>query len=206
MVELEQGDIGAKAVARRAEAIVEALQFSGRSVATAESCSIGHVGRVLAEARGASQVYLGTVVAYTKRSKQRGLGLANHLLTGPMGAVTSDVAIAMAEGVLNLMGASMAVATTGVAGPTPDEDGNPVGRLVVAVAEQGRRRPRQRSSLETAAWRTSTPVPSVRHWPWSRTVWVSARTSPGQYRVEAVPLPSRRNTGSASAFSPKMRQ
>jgi len=138
MVELEQGDIGAKALARRAEAIVEALQFSGRSVATAESCSIGHVGRVLAEARGASQVYLGTVVAYTKRSKQRGLGVADDLLTGPMGAVTSDVAIAMAEGVLNLMGASMAVATTGVAGPAPDEDGNPVGLLIVAVAEEGK--------------------------------------------------------------------
>lgn len=138
MVELTQADRDDQAVARRAEAIVEALQSSGRSVATAESCSIGQVGRAFAGARGASRVYLGSVIAYTKRSKQRGLGVADDLLTGPMGAVTRDVAIAMAEGALNLMGASMAVATTGVAGPAPDDDGNPVGLLVVAVAEQGK--------------------------------------------------------------------
>ncbi len=138
MMEITRADRGDQGIARRAEAIVNALQSSGRSVATAESCSIGQVGRAFARARGASRVYLGSVIAYTKRSKQRGLGVADDLLTGPMGAVTRDVAIAMAEGVLNLMEASMAVATTGVAGPTPDDDGNPVGLLVVAVAEQGK--------------------------------------------------------------------
>ncbi|WP_296578522.1 CinA family protein [Phreatobacter sp.] len=138
MGELKQSHPDDQAAARRAEAIVEALRSSGRSVATAESCSIGHIGRYFAGARGASRVYLGSVIAYTKRSKQRGLGVSDELLTGPMGAVTRDVAIAMAEGVLDLMGASIAVATTGVAGPTPDEDGNPVGMLVVAIAEQGK--------------------------------------------------------------------
>jgi nicotinamide mononucleotide (NMN) deamidase PncC len=50
----------------------------------------------------------------------------------------------MAEGVLQLTGVAIAVATTGVAGPSPDEDGNPVGRIVVAIARAGRKSEAQR--------------------------------------------------------------
>ena len=57
----------------------------------------------------------------------------------PEGAVSEQVAIAMAEGVRRLTGVAVAIATTGVAGPSPDEDGNPVGRVVVAIARTGAR-------------------------------------------------------------------
>jgi nicotinamide-nucleotide amidase len=75
-------------------------------------------------------------VTYTKENKTKALGVSEHLLT-EKSAVCAEVAIAMAEGALNRSPADLAVAVTGVAGPEPDEDGNPVGRACIAVARRG---------------------------------------------------------------------
>ncbi len=91
---------------------------------------------VLATAPGASQVLHGGFVTYTKANKAAVLGVPERLLH-EKGAVNAEVAQAMAEGALARSPASLAVAVTGVAGPEPDEDGNPVGLAYIAFARRG---------------------------------------------------------------------
>lgn len=117
--------------------IIEDLRARGWTLATAESCTAGRIAQELADAKGSGGVYLGGVVAYDKDCKNRVLHVPDDLLQKPEGAVSRDVAVAMAEGVRDLVGATLAIASTGVAGPTPDEDDNPVGRIYLAVAGEG---------------------------------------------------------------------
>jgi PncC family amidohydrolase len=118
--------------------IVEDLQARDWTLATAESCTAGRIAQELADAKGSGGVYLGGVVAYDKACKTRVLRVPHALLKRSEGAVSCDVAVAMAEGVRDLTGATLAIAATGVAGPTPDEDDNPVGRIYLAVTGEGR--------------------------------------------------------------------
>ena len=73
------------------------------------------------------------IVTYTKANKIRVLGIPTSLLQDK-GAVCRDVAAAMAQGALTRSPADIAVSITGVAGPDPDEDGNPVGRVCIGLA------------------------------------------------------------------------
>jgi nicotinamide-nucleotide amidase len=104
---------------------------------TAESCTAGKLSALLSEAPGAGEHLHGSFVTYTKANKVKVLGVESGLLRAK-GAVCREVAVAMAEGALHRSPADVAVAVTGVAGPDPDEDGNPVGLVCVAVARDGR--------------------------------------------------------------------
>jgi PncC family amidohydrolase len=106
------------------------------TIVTAESCTAGMLSTLLSEAPGASEHLHGGFVTYTKENKTKVLGVSEHLLT-EKSAVCTEVTIAMAEGALRRSPADLAVAVTGVAGPEPDEDGNPVGRACIAVARRG---------------------------------------------------------------------
>lgn len=77
-------------------------------------------------------------MTYTKEQKTRALGVSTAVLR-EQGAVNAEVARAMAEGALARSSAGISAAITGVAGPEPDEDGNPVGRICMAVAVRGQR-------------------------------------------------------------------
>lgn len=113
-------------------ALVRALAQAGQTVATAESLTGGLVAARLTSVPGASAVVRGGVVAYASQVKESVLGVdAGLLLSG--GAVQSGVAEAMATGVRRLLGSTWGLATTGVAGPDP-QDGQPVGTVFVAVA------------------------------------------------------------------------
>jgi nicotinamide-nucleotide amidase len=112
------------------------LERKGLSVVTAESCTAGMLATLLSEVAGAAERLHGGFVTYTKENKTAALGVAHDLLA-KKGAVSREVAIAMAEGALRRSPAQVAVAITGVAGPEPDEDGNPVGLVCVAVARHG---------------------------------------------------------------------
>jgi nicotinamide-nucleotide amidase len=79
----------------------------------------------------------GGFVTYTKENKSKALGVPDALLR-KRGAVCSAVAHAMAEGALVASPAPLSAAITGVAGPDPDEDGNAVGRVCIAVACTGK--------------------------------------------------------------------
>ena len=106
------------------------------AIVVAESCTAGSLCQVLSDAEGASDFFHGGFVTYTKAHKTRALGVPAALLH-QKGAVCTEVARAMAEGALAHSHAVIAAAITGVAGPEPDEDGNPVGRVCIAVARRG---------------------------------------------------------------------
>lgn len=122
--------------ARLSELAGEALKLAKDrrlSFVTAESCTAGKLAVLLSEAPGASEHLHGGIVAYTKPSKVAALGLSADMLHAK-GAVCCEVAAAMAAGALAHSPADYAVAITGVAGPEPDEDGNPVGLVCLAVS------------------------------------------------------------------------
>ncbi|MFI9720203.1 CinA family protein [Streptomyces sp. NPDC052396] len=115
--------------ARRALA---ALERAGRTVAVAESLTGGLVSAALTAVPGASRTVRGSVTAYATEVKREVLGVDGSLLA-EHGAVDAEVARQMARGVRALLGADWGLATTGVAGPEP-QDGKPVGTVFVAVA------------------------------------------------------------------------
>jgi nicotinamide-nucleotide amidase len=121
-----------KRLADLAKRTLDAAKAKGWSVVTAESCTAGKLAALLSEAPGASEHLHGGFVTYTKDNKTRALVSAE--LLRQKSAVCVDVAVAMAEGALARSPANIAVAITGVAGPEPDEDGNPVGLVCIALA------------------------------------------------------------------------
>jgi nicotinamide-nucleotide amidase len=102
------------------------------TVATAESLTAGLVAATLADVPGASDVLRGGVVAYATDVKTSVLGVSPSLVAAH-GVVSAECAVEMAERACRLLRSSLAVATTGVAGPT-EQEGKPVGTVFVAVA------------------------------------------------------------------------
>ena len=115
--------------------IVDALRGTGQTLATAESLTGGLLCATLVDVPGASDVLRGGVVAYLPDTKRDVLGVDSDLIER-VGTVHADVAAAMAEGAVRVLGSTWGVATTGVAGPEPSE-GKPVGTVHVAVAGPG---------------------------------------------------------------------
>jgi nicotinamide-nucleotide amidase len=116
-----------------ASVVLESLRRRGETVAVAESCTGGGLGAALAAVPGASDVFLGGVIAYANSVKQALLGVPAALLD-QHGAVSDPVACAMAEGARRITGSSWALAITGVAGPGGGSDSKPVGLVHIAVA------------------------------------------------------------------------
>ena len=102
------------------------------SIATAESCTGGLLASLLTAVPGASVAFLGGVVAYSNQVKVSQLGVPPDLLE-QVGAVSEEVAVAMAEGVRRVLGAHLGVGITGVAGPGHSEL-KPPGLVYVALA------------------------------------------------------------------------
>ena len=115
-----------------AERLVALLTGAGRTLAVAESLTGGMVADALVGVPGASSCLRGAVVAYATDLKADLLGVPAEVLER-LGPVHPDVARAMARGVRLRLGADYGVATTGVAGPEP-QDGVPPGTFHVAVA------------------------------------------------------------------------
>jgi competence/damage-inducible protein CinA-like protein len=119
---------------RRVEEIVlDACRERGLTLATAESCTGGMVAERLTSVPGSSQVFLGGVVAYADQVKAAELGVPEEVLERH-GAVSAETAAAMAAGVRERLGADVAVAVTGIAGPGGGSEEKPVG-LVYLHAE-----------------------------------------------------------------------
>ena len=116
------------------EAVCSALLLGrGLTLATAESCTGGLIARRITALPGASRVYRGGVVSYWTEVKAAVLGVPQEILDAH-GAVSEETARAMAEGARRITGADIAVSVTGVAGPDPDERGNPVGLVFIGLA------------------------------------------------------------------------
>ena len=126
------------------EILLERLREAGLSIAVAESLTAGMLASELAAVAGASDVFVGGVVAYSNAVKQSILGVSAQSLESA-GAVSEDVAVQMAQGVQEAFGAAsgltandvVSLATTGVAGPSQAE-GKPVGTVFIAARLGGR--------------------------------------------------------------------
>ena len=118
------------------EVCLALLKDQGLSLACAESCTGGLIAKRITDLAGASSVFHGGVVSYTNEVKHGVLGVPRELLD-QFGAVSAPVAETMAEGARRALGADLAVSATGVAGPDPDDRGNPVGLVYVALAWDG---------------------------------------------------------------------
>lgn len=121
------GDAGALS-----QETIDLLTARGATIAVAESLTGGMLAAALTAVPGASAAVRGGVVAYATDLKAALLGVPGELLDRH-GAVHPDVARAMAEGVRSRLGAAVGAATTGVAGPDP-QDGQPVGTVYIAVS------------------------------------------------------------------------
>lgn len=115
-----------------AELVARAVGPPRRTLASAESCTGGLLGATITAVPGASEAYLGGVVAYSDLAKRSLLGVPADLLQR-WGAVSEAVAVEMARGARRALGADLGVGITGVAGPGASE-GKPAGLVFVAVA------------------------------------------------------------------------
>jgi len=120
----------------RAKSVVRVLKERGLTVVTAESCTAGLISAVLSQADGAGDVLHGSFVTYTKANKAMALGVDAELLRRK-GSVNADVVRQLACGALERSPADLAIAVSGVLGPDPDEDGNPVGLVFFACCRRG---------------------------------------------------------------------
>ena len=116
------------------ESVVELLRQTNQTIATAESCTGGLVGKMLTDVPGASDHYAGGWVAYSNDLKSSQLGVPASLLA-EHGAVSEPVARALACGASERSGAHLSIADTGIAGPSGGTDVKPVGTVWIALAQ-----------------------------------------------------------------------
>ena len=109
------------------------LKDRGLTVGTAESCTGGLLAKLLTDLPGSSAVFRGGVASYTNGVKVGLLGVPQDLLDR-YGAVSPQVAEAMAQGAKAALGCDIALSTTGVAGPDADDRGNPIGLVYLGLA------------------------------------------------------------------------
>ncbi|MGH2428183.1 MAG: CinA family protein [Candidatus Limnocylindria bacterium] len=115
----------------------DGLRRHGWQLASAESCTGGMIGHVVTQVPKSSDHYLGGIVSYSDAVKAELLGVDAELIER-VGAVSPDVAEAMADGALSRFGAAeLAIAVTGIAGPDGGTEQKPVGLTYVAVARRG---------------------------------------------------------------------
>ncbi|MET8248973.1 CinA family protein [Streptomyces sp. NPDC005202] len=145
--------------------VVRLLTVRGETVAVAESLTGGLVAAEITSVPGASKVFRGSVTAYATELKHDLLGVDATLLA-ERGAVDPQVAAQMAAGARKALRADWGIATTGVAGPDP-QDGQPVGTVFVAVdgpfaTESGAARGGKTASLRLNGGRAEIRMESVR--------------------------------------------
>jgi nicotinamide-nucleotide amidase len=120
----------------RAQKVMAVLKRRRRTVVTAESCTAGLVCAVLSHAEDASKFLHGSFVTYTKENKSQALSVDAALLARE-GSVNAAVVAQLVAGALAHAPADIALAVSGVLGPSPDEDGNPVGLVYFGCGLRG---------------------------------------------------------------------
>ncbi len=119
----------------KAKEVLDACREGGLKLATAESCTGGLIAAVLTDVPGSSAVFERGFVTYSNEAKAEAIGVAMELIEGH-GAVSEQVARAMAEGALSRSHADIAVAVTGIAGPEGGTADKPVGLVHFACARR----------------------------------------------------------------------
>lgn len=116
--------------------LAQALRDAGLRIATAESCTGGLIAAACTAVAGSSDWFERGFVTYSNEAKTEAIGVDAALIAAH-GAVSEEVALAMAQGALAHSRAQIAVAVTGIAGPSGATPGKPVGTVWVAVARRG---------------------------------------------------------------------
>ncbi len=130
MKELENNNIE---TAELPELLVKTLGEKELKIATAESCTGGLISKMITDVSGASAVFDCGVCSYANEIKEKVLGVSADDLKAK-GAVSEEVAAAMAKGVRELAGADIGISTTGIAGPTGGSKEKPVGTVWIGVS------------------------------------------------------------------------
>jgi len=112
--------------------VITLLKEHGQTLATAESCTGGLLSKRLTDIPGASKVYLGGAVAYSELSKTELLGVDPKMIQS-FNAVSSEVALAMADAIRKKLNADIGIGITGIAGPDSDSSGQKPGTVFVAL-------------------------------------------------------------------------
>lgn len=121
------------AEAGAAERVIALLKEKNKTIVTAESCTGGLIAGALTDVPGASAALYGGYVTYSNSAKSRMIQVPPRLIRD-YGAVSNQVARAMADGARNTARVDVAVSATGVAGPDGGSDKKPVGLVYVAVS------------------------------------------------------------------------
>lgn len=109
------------------------LKEKGLTLGTAESCTGGIIAQMMTDLPGSSALFAGGIVSYTNPVKANVVGVPQELLD-EYGAVSPQVAEAMARGAKKVLGCDIALSVTGIAGPDSDDRGNPVGLVYLGLA------------------------------------------------------------------------
>jgi PncC family amidohydrolase len=128
-------DAPSPSLAELAQRLQSRCLSAGMTVTTAESCTGGLVAHAITGQPGSSGYFLGGVVSYSNAVKSEVLGVPADLIA-VHGAVSAQVAVAMAAGVRARLASDLAVGVTGVAGPDGGSDDKPVGLVYVAVSDR----------------------------------------------------------------------
>lgn len=142
-----------------ASAVLALCKKNGLMLATAESCTGGLVAAALTDLPGSSEIVERGFVTYSNEAKSEMLGVSPPLIAHH-GAVSAEVAEAMAQGVIGHAPVDLAIAVTGIAGPTGASADKPVGLVYFAVVRRGQRPrterhiyPGDRAAVRSAATR-----------------------------------------------------
>lgn len=117
-----------------AEAVMQRLRLHKKTLATAESCTGGLVGKMLTDIPGSSENYLGGAVTYANSAKQV-FAAVSHGSIRRHGAVSRQVAAEMALGIRDALSADLAVSLTGISGPSGGTKDKPVGTIYIGLAD-----------------------------------------------------------------------
>lgn len=116
------------------QVVIDLLVARGMTLATAESCTGGLISSRMTDVSGSSRCYLGGVVSYSNETKMELLGV-DRLILEQYGAVSQQVAEAMAGGIRRRMGSDIGISATGVAGPGGGSEEKPVGLVYIGLAQ-----------------------------------------------------------------------
>jgi nicotinamide-nucleotide amidase len=117
------------------EIVGEMLKSRGKTLSTAESCTGGLISKLLTDISGSSEFFVGSVVSYSNSVKEKLLNVPKDMLI-EKGAVSREVAEAMAWGVLRATGSDYAISVTGIAGPSGATPDKPVGLVYIGYADK----------------------------------------------------------------------
>lgn len=125
-----------EALRKLAQAVAEALQHHQRTLVAAESCTGGWIAKTLTDLPGSSAWFEAGVVSYSYQAKESLLGVSRQTLERT-GAVSEETVLEMVSGALDRFNAGMAVAVTGIAGPSGGTPEKPVGTVWIGWKRRG---------------------------------------------------------------------